>query len=156
MTYSFGSFARLMSARSQSRPLRSIFAHSSGVSRMARCTCCSSGGFGGLPRGRFSCSMVRTVAPIYRDANNPCNSDLLGYDKGMNKPRKLTGRQFFVLMEMRRNPCALESFSTSYRATRWSLQEKGMLVFNEQRGRYELTPQGVAAADAERARRSQA
>jgi hypothetical protein len=95
MTYSFGSFARLISARSQSRPLRSIFAHSSGVSRMARCTCCSSGGLGGLPRGRFSCSMVRTVAPIYWDANNPCNPDLLGYSKGINKGtamRKITRR----------------------------------------------------------------
>jgi hypothetical protein len=72
MSYFPGSLARLMSARSQSKPLRSIFAHRSGVSRMVRCTWCSSGGFGGLPRGRFSCSMNRSVARIYRDANIPC------------------------------------------------------------------------------------
>jgi hypothetical protein len=84
MSYLGGSFARLMSARSQSSPLRSIFSHSAGVSRMARCTWTSSGGFGGRPRGRFSCSMRRSVAPIYWDANIPCNPNLLGYSKDMS------------------------------------------------------------------------
>jgi hypothetical protein len=69
-----------MSVRSQSKPLRSIFSHSAGVSRIVRCTKCSSGGFGGLPRGRF-CSMPRTVAPIYEDSNNPCTVDLSDYNK---------------------------------------------------------------------------
>jgi hypothetical protein len=73
-----------MSARSHSMPLRSIFSHSAGVSRMVRCTCCSSGGLGGRPRGRFSCSMAPSVARIYRDANIPCNPDLLNYNKSIN------------------------------------------------------------------------
>lgn len=73
-----------MSALNQSRPLRSIFAHRSGVRRMARCTWTSSGGFGGRPLGRFSCSMRRSVAPIYWDANIPCISYFLGYIKSMN------------------------------------------------------------------------
>ena len=51
------SLARLMSARSQSSPLRSIFSQSAGVSRTARCICCSSGGLGGLPRVRLSSFM---------------------------------------------------------------------------------------------------
>jgi hypothetical protein len=72
-----------MSCRSQSKPLRSIFSHMAGVSRSVRCTRCSSGGFGGLPRGRFGSSMARTVAPIYEDSNNPCNVDLSDYNKYM-------------------------------------------------------------------------
>lgn len=72
-----------MSCRSQSKPLRSIFSHMAGVSRSVRCTRCSSGGFGGLPRGRFG-SMPRTVAPIYEDSNNHCIVDLYDYNKSMN------------------------------------------------------------------------
>jgi hypothetical protein len=75
-----------MSARSQSSPLRSILAHRSGVNRIVRCTWCSSGGFGGRPRGRFTCSMTPSVAPIYRDANIPCIPDLLNYNNSMNTP----------------------------------------------------------------------
>jgi hypothetical protein len=82
MPYFFG-FQRFNSARSASMPAASIFAQVAGVSRTVRCTRCSSGGFGGLPRGRFSSSMPRTVAPIYEDSNNPCNPDLCDYNKYM-------------------------------------------------------------------------
>jgi hypothetical protein len=56
--YFSGGLARLMSARSHSMPAASIFAHMAGVNRTVRCTKVSSGGFGGRPRGLFSCSMV--------------------------------------------------------------------------------------------------
>jgi hypothetical protein len=32
--------------------------------------------------------MLRTVAPIYWDANIPCNPDLLGYTKYMNQQER--------------------------------------------------------------------
>jgi hypothetical protein len=73
MPYFFG-FQRFNSARSASIPAASIFAQVAGVSLRERSTRVSSGGFGGLPRGRLagsSCSMPRTVAPIYGDTNNP-------------------------------------------------------------------------------------
>ena len=95
MTY-FGGFQRFNSARSASIPAASIFAQAAGVSRMVRCTRCSSGGFGGLPRGRFG-SMGRTVAPIYEDSNNTCNVDLLDYNKSMNTTLHL--RDHFTLKQ---------------------------------------------------------
>lgn len=79
MNYSFGGFQRFNSARSASMPAASIFAHSAGGSRIERRTMTSSGGLGGLPRGLFSCSMPRTVAPIYRYTNIPCDLDLSCY-----------------------------------------------------------------------------
>jgi hypothetical protein len=82
MPYFFG-FHRFSSARSASIPAASIFAQVAGVSRTVRCTKVSSGGFGGLPRGRFGSSMPRTVAPIYEDSNNPCSPYLLDYNKYM-------------------------------------------------------------------------
>jgi hypothetical protein len=82
MPYFFG-FQRFNSARSASIPAASIFAQVAGVSRSVRCFSFSSGGFGGLPRGRFGSSMPRTVALIYEDSNNPCNPDLCAYNKSM-------------------------------------------------------------------------
>jgi hypothetical protein len=92
MPYFFG-FQRFNSARSASIPAASIFAQVAGVSRTVRCTRCSSGGFGGLPRGRFGSSMPRTVAPIYEDSNNPCNVDLSDYNKSMLTTTCKTCRQ---------------------------------------------------------------
>lgn len=54
--------ARCISLRSHSNPpLRSTFAHCSGVSLTERCSRVTS--FGGLPRGRF----VLSMQPIIRD-----------------------------------------------------------------------------------------
>jgi hypothetical protein len=93
----FGGLALLMSARSQSIPFASILAHSAGGSLIERKTMTSSGGLGGLPRGRFSCSMLRTVAPIYRYTNNPCNPDLSCYHKSMETKFRL--RDHFTLKQ---------------------------------------------------------
>ena len=57
MTY-FGR-QRSMSLRNASMPAASIFAHCAAVSRIERCSSLASGGTGGLPRDRFSCSMRR-------------------------------------------------------------------------------------------------
>jgi hypothetical protein len=84
MPYFFG-FQRFNSARSASIPAASIFAQVAGVRRTVRCTKVSSGGFGGLPRGRFGSSMLRTVSPIYEDSNNPCNPALCDYNKSINR-----------------------------------------------------------------------
>jgi ribosomal protein L37AE/L43A len=96
MPYFFG-FQRFNSARSASIPAASIFAQVAGVSRTVRCTKVSSGGFGGLPLGRFGSSMLRTVAPIYEDSNNPCNPALCDYNKSINWSRtmklKMTKRE---------------------------------------------------------------
>lgn len=53
----FGGFARSMSFRSHAMPSASTFSHCAGVRRMDRCSSFSSGGVGGLPRGRFVGSM---------------------------------------------------------------------------------------------------
>jgi hypothetical protein len=99
MPYFFG-FHRFNSARSASIPAASIFAQVAGVSLRERSTRVSSGGFGGLPRGRLAGSfgsMPRTVAPIYGDTNIPCIPDLSCYIKGINWSRtmklKMTKRE---------------------------------------------------------------
>lgn len=82
-----------MSCRSQSTPYASTFAHMAGVRRIERSTRVSSGGLGGRPRGRFGSSglsMRRTVAPIYRCTNIPCNPDFACYDKYMNTAKPTT------------------------------------------------------------------
>lgn len=54
-----GGLARLITARSHSKPCTSILAHKSGGKRIERCTSFSDSGFGGRPRGFGSVLMGR-------------------------------------------------------------------------------------------------
>lgn len=53
-----------MSLRNQAMPYSSIFAHCAAVSRIERCSSFASGGVGGLPGGRFGCSMPPILAQL--------------------------------------------------------------------------------------------
>jgi hypothetical protein len=121
--YSFGGFQRFNSARKASIPAASIFAHSAGGRRIERRTMTSSGGLGGLPRGRFCSSMGRTVAPIYRGTNNPCNLELSCYSNCMSHlPHCLTNPNLrmvktsvgFVVLDSRDRPPLLQEKSLPY------------------------------------------
>jgi hypothetical protein len=70
-----------------------------GVSLSVRCTKCSSGGFGGLPRGLFGSSMPRTVAPIFEDSNNPCSPDLSDYNKSPSTEVYMIAGEVFMQPE---------------------------------------------------------
>lgn len=55
----FRGLDRSISLRSHEMPSASTFAHWAAVSRIERCSRRSSGGAGGLPRGRLVCSMAQ-------------------------------------------------------------------------------------------------
>jgi hypothetical protein len=70
------------------------------------------------------------------------------------KTRRLTARQMFVLLQMHSKHWPQVAFGTTYAHTRCCLQDKKMLTFNSERGIYEITPLGVATAEAEIAARA--
>jgi hypothetical protein len=63
--------------------------------------------------------------------------------------KPLTGAQLFVLRDMQ--DCTSRAWlSGHYAKTRYALQRKGLIVFNDKRGAYELTPAGRTAAPLEK------
>lgn len=74
-----------MSLRSHSMPNASTFAHCAAVSRMDRCSSTSSAGFGGLPLGRFVCSMAQSLAYFQNHKKELSSVYLLHHNKGTDK-----------------------------------------------------------------------
>lgn len=67
---------------------------------------------------------------------------------------KPTCRQLFVLREYMK-PWSPVKMTRAYNQSVFNLQSKGLLRFNEQRGKYEVTPEGVAAIEASTQRKGE-
>lgn len=76
-----GGLALSMSFRSHQMPCASTFAHWAAVSRIERCSSFSSGGVGGRPLGRFSCSMRSIIEHLSNHEKALAKRHLLNHNK---------------------------------------------------------------------------